>query len=811
MKSIMTSLLCILLGLSTVRAAEGLTLVEDGQSPFSICYDDSKASVKLAAEELQRCLRIATGCELPLTTGPTEGPAIFLGRTAASNGAGVRAADLGPGEYRLLTAGGNLYIVGQDTPDGRNNDLGGRSEATLHGTYAFLEKYLGVRWLVPGPLGEDIPKQTTLTIPPLDVTYRPQIRYRRLPYVNSRHTEVKRWLRRQRITPSPELWYHGHGFRRAVPITTFDEHPDWFPMLDGKRQRTYQLEITNPEVVAAFADYARRTFEKNPGRYCISLSAEDLAPWSNSPEAKAEYTRPDGSVNYSRMVVNFYNRVAREVAKTHPDRIVAGYAYEDHLAPPQGPQYKLEPNVRIVIANSPSYGWGLFKPEIQQRFDDVFEGWSKLTDKLGYYDLPCHFFPGVVMQPTPLEILEFIADRMVRYDVDGMYIYGEPSWGAGPTNYLVAKIYEDPAVDLAGVMEDYYLRMFGPQAGPLIQQANEILTRQYAKHVPGWHFQRGHLARIYKPVYPEIERLFIQAKELLEPDSVQAKRLGMFERNMIVLNWFLRSEGLLPEQCADSPLIRSDEECLALVRDGFWKDHALKRYRLPNFQDIQPEAVAVGVVESADPPKPAGGFMLRRNQRFLLHAPADARAEVGIGQDKLTLTGYRLTNREGKVLQQGLVKSAAPIAFDAKAGDTYFLDIFTGGWFHAAAKNIAMAIKPQPRLHLMQRLTPMYFFVPEADKPFNLTVKTGGGTRGGETVLAKLYDSTGEQVAVFDTSTSHNGTIKRTLTGPAGLWRLTFEKASIGLIDDVYVVLGETLPQWIMPQQQPQIRVLPSK
>src|SRR5688572_4544582 len=124
-----------------------LPLVRDGASSYTIYHDPgAPSSVKLAAKELQRVLEISTGAKLSITNAPAS-PMIALGT-------GLSTETLPEEAFQIVTKGQDLFIAGNDTPDGQQtwgSSVGaGTSRGTLFGVYSFLEKVVGVRWLLPG-------------------------------------------------------------------------------------------------------------------------------------------------------------------------------------------------------------------------------------------------------------------------------------------------------------------------------------------------------------------------------------------------------------------------------------------------------------------------------------------------------------------------------------------------------------------------------------------------------------------------------------------------------------------------------------
>lgn len=150
-------------------STQRITLVREGLSDYVIFYDArAPESVREAGRELRRVLQAATGAELPVVQQPGEFT-IVLGDTAETRRAGIVAAELPDEGFGLRTQGHHLFIAGRDTRDGEFTAGGGGSDGTYYGVMEFLERAVGVRWLMPGPCGEDIPARITLELEPRKV------------------------------------------------------------------------------------------------------------------------------------------------------------------------------------------------------------------------------------------------------------------------------------------------------------------------------------------------------------------------------------------------------------------------------------------------------------------------------------------------------------------------------------------------------------------------------------------------------------------------------------------------------------------
>ena len=59
---------------------------------------------------------------------------------------------------------GDGFVIRVEPEQGTVIIRGATAWGTEFGVYAFLEEELGVRWLLPGPDGEDVPRRRTLAV-----------------------------------------------------------------------------------------------------------------------------------------------------------------------------------------------------------------------------------------------------------------------------------------------------------------------------------------------------------------------------------------------------------------------------------------------------------------------------------------------------------------------------------------------------------------------------------------------------------------------------------------------------------------------
>ena len=446
--------------------AADLTLARDGVSEYVLVVaEDAIAAEQTAARELQSHLEAVSGVELPICTGVSSAPKrIVVGavpefRTAFPD---IDLAGLGHDGIVMKTRGDILYLAG------------GRPRGTLYAVYTFLEDVVGVRWW--SSTESFIPERPTLTIPALDTVYTPKLLYREAFYrdafegvfaarckCNGHHDQVP-----------PEYGAHYsilgwcHTFYQILPPGKyFDEHPDWYSEIDGKRTpEGAQLCLTNEAMRAEFVKNALEWLRKDPEAGIISISQNDCHGWCRCSKCMA-LEEKEGS--HAGPIIHFVNAVAEAIEQEFPDVLVETLAYSYSRQAPRHVTPRRNVIIRLCSIEC-SYVQPLATGPQNEAFRTDIEQWSAIAPRLYIWNYVTNFRHSILPHPN----MRVLAPN-IRYFVDhnaiGLFEQGDAYSACGDfvelRAWLLAHLMWDPSRDEKALIREFLEGYYGPAAQPL--------------------------------------------------------------------------------------------------------------------------------------------------------------------------------------------------------------------------------------------------------------------------------------------------------------------------------------------------------
>ena len=205
--------------------------------------------VDYAANELRRCLRLATGKEVPLVKKATPGKfTIIMGDGETTRRAGIDVGKLPEEGFYIRRVGNMLFIAGRDDQTARVGKYAASARffkrGTLSGMYDFLERFAGAGFFFAGEKGTVIPFRGALLLPEkIDIMDSPDMSFRSFysgtakgydsrfkPYDLERNAHIRNRTSEKRVN-------FGHGLVFLNYIQRFAKtHPEYFALMaNGKR------------------------------------------------------------------------------------------------------------------------------------------------------------------------------------------------------------------------------------------------------------------------------------------------------------------------------------------------------------------------------------------------------------------------------------------------------------------------------------------------------------------------------------------------------------------------------------------------
>ena len=378
---------------------------------------------------------------------------------------------------------------------------------TINAVYTFLQDQLGVRWLWPGELGEDVPRSERLAIhAPLEYRYHPQMRARGSMFNycrlgNKGYGRSHEWTMRQRLQLDSLAIEGGHGFGDWWD-RYHEKYPEIFALQpDGTRSgfpnpHNAKLCMSNPKVWELWLDGVADTLKQDPHRAVFNASPND--GWASGHcvcDKCTAWDHPDGEprvFNWSKRNetrpatsdrdVTFANKLGELLKKKYPgkDYRVLMLSY-GHSRPAPVKARPADNVIMTIVANF--FGRAGLVDRGSTRGDTYrqqFEAWAKIVPSMFWR--PNTGSPAGWQQGLPdLHVAQTIRDfkDVAAANCIGIYIDGVwEHWATvGPLYYIMAQLAWNPDVDAEATLSDYYTRAFGP-AAPHVREYFESLEKE---------------------------------------------------------------------------------------------------------------------------------------------------------------------------------------------------------------------------------------------------------------------------------------------------------------------------------------------
>ncbi len=474
----------------------GMEIVKNGEpAAVIVTGEDVPYMVEFAASELQHYIEKISGAKIPIQNSISRGRGvrnIFVGESFHTEQAGLSTAGLSWDGFKIITSNSNLYLFGRDYKGkdpiegmihpfqlihsynqklklNRHGETG-----TLFAVYRFLEDYCGVRWFMPGELGEVVPEMKDIRVEDIDFKKSPDFEYRFLY-----HCLLNR-------SDDQALWYRRAGFGAPYPVQIMHSfwrmnryagiNPEFFALVDGERDFDItclgqgNLCLSNEGLLEQWVSDIRKYFDANPEQYLYPVMPNDhFRRICDCPECQAQIDESMGPRGrFSNYVWGFVNKVAKEIYKTHPDKLIGNCSYSGFAWPPNNIE-KMSPNIAVSITKARVNNWDNENQGDARR--KIIDAWAEKTE----YIYTWEYYNWATMRPhlrdVPVLFSRYISDdlKYLRGKSKGEFIEAmDKDWLMHPPAlnhlniYLTGKLLWNADLDVDELLEDYYSKFYGP-------------------------------------------------------------------------------------------------------------------------------------------------------------------------------------------------------------------------------------------------------------------------------------------------------------------------------------------------------------
>jgi len=561
-----------------------------------VLSDNPTKSAQIAAAELNYYIEKMTGVKLTITTDkakvPFAGAKILVGESSLTRVLGLRNCDLEDQQYIICTYGNILVLMGKDEEEygvidyqgtglWENADLiydwslkpeKSKQIGTIYAVDTFLEKFCGIRWYMPGELGEVCPKKESIVVENIDLKLKPWSSYRSIgPYlfldyfhfigsgnqpVSMSIRDINLWLMRMKLF-GIEAYNANHSLVADWFKQRFPDKKEIFAKGSGNPT---QLCLTNRELLKIVCNDAddyfsgKTNYERSYGEY-FCVMPHDTHEYCQCSECQKLIKTQKEIKGYgfwndmvSNYVWSFVNEVAKYVKKEHPGKWVSCCVYAGYFLLPD--KIKFSDNVAVTICRVLIDG--IKSPEYKKFYQEEIKKWAKAVNRWYIWEYFDHIqgneitpsnFPGIFIHEIA-EDIKFLKENGCRGIFNELSSVGGrvPNFTLDHLNvYVQLKLLDDAYLNVDEIFDEYCKLFYGPAYEPMKQFFMKIEERY--TNPDNWKLREEDTDANWDRICPlselkKFEELINKATLLAkeEPYSTRVKLIkeavyGMMEKN----------------------------------------------------------------------------------------------------------------------------------------------------------------------------------------------------------------------------------------------------------------------------------------
>lgn len=455
-----------------------IVLIDNKKTNYHIVHSvNSTECERYACSQLQKYLYESLDYPIPIFSDKcsSRGPEILIG-SARGNNIKNLINNYSEEAYIIKEENDNIIITG-NSPRG-----------ILYGVYRFLEEFIGFRCFSIDC--ETYRKQNILSINKgYQLIFDFSFEYREVYFTKAFNADFasKNMLNSNlanlsNIHGNKVKWFNfHHSFSDLInPNEYFDSHPEYFSLIDGKRRKEHtELCLSNKDVFNLCLNKLRTWIIENPDCKIFSVAQDEWMGHFIKMACECENCKKIDEENnsQSRSIITFVNKLANEIKKEFPDKLIHTFAYQYSRKTPT----KVIPLENVIVrlcniecswSRSIEESANSNKTSESAKFYQDLIDWSKITNRLYIWDYAVNFRNYLLPFPN-LHTMEKNIKLYRKMKVKGILMQGNFSHGGGGyldelKSYVVSRLLRDDERKLDELIQEFCDNYYGIESSKLI-------------------------------------------------------------------------------------------------------------------------------------------------------------------------------------------------------------------------------------------------------------------------------------------------------------------------------------------------------
>jgi hypothetical protein len=503
--------LCLVLVMHSGRAFARQQVITDGlRSYYSIAVSEMADSLTLsAAGILQASIFRMTGCRLQIQNQPVKNlKSFFIGSNWLKGKPVYTDLKSLSGEGFYLYSENDDYYLAGNQPTG---DL--YAVYTLLGTCGFLQFSATEAFY---------PQTDKLVLEEISRGFQPDFRFRHPHFPDKDNPGF--YLPNK--THSMDDWgMFVHTFQKLCPPGVyFDQHPEYFSLVNGRRVRDGQLCLSNPEVISLLTENLRQEMAKKPECVYWSVSQNDCINYCECELCRALYEKY-GSVS------GVYVDMANQIARQFPEKQISTLAYQFTRSAPTG--IVPDPNVNIMFCSIECNRSQPLETDARSRdFVKDLQDWTSLTHNIFMWDYVVQFKTYTCPFPN-FAILQQNIQFFRKFGIPMMFQQGSGGSWSDFSEYkqaLISRLLWDADMNEPAFRKQFFQAFYGAAAPVMLEYFERVQLEMNAmadqRNLDIYGYPVLYAGWFLKPaLLNEYKAMMDKAEALVAGDSVRLIRV----------------------------------------------------------------------------------------------------------------------------------------------------------------------------------------------------------------------------------------------------------------------------------------------